>query len=66
MTATPDLMSRLKRRDIDPFDSFCDHLLVVDHKEKNRKSSAPIGFFVRTWRRVAAVFIRQANLILLR
>ena len=37
MTATPDLMSRLKRRDIDPFDAFCDHLLVVDHKEEKSK-----------------------------
>ncbi len=37
MTATPDLMSRLKRRDIDPFDAFCDHLLVVDHKEEKPK-----------------------------
>lgn len=37
MFATPDLMSRLKRRDIDPFDAHCDHLLVLDHKDKKPK-----------------------------
>jgi putative hemolysin len=30
MSANPDLKSRLKRRDIDPFDAICDHLLVID------------------------------------
>ena len=31
MSAIPDLVSRMKRRDIDAFDAICDHLLVVDH-----------------------------------
>jgi putative hemolysin len=31
MGAVPDLVSRLKRRDIDAFDKICDHLLVIDH-----------------------------------
>lgn len=31
MGAVPDLISRLKRRDIDAFDKICDHLLVIDH-----------------------------------
>lgn len=31
MSAVPDLVSRLKRRDIDAFDKICDHLLVIDH-----------------------------------
>lgn len=31
MSALPDLVSRLKRRDIDAFDTICDHLLVIDH-----------------------------------
>lgn len=31
MGAEPDLVSRLKRRDIDAFDKVCDHLLVIDH-----------------------------------
>ena len=30
MSAIPDLASRLKRRDMDPFDAICDHLLVID------------------------------------
>lgn len=37
MHATPDLISRLKRRDIDPFDTHCDHLLVLDHKDNKPK-----------------------------
>ena len=32
MSATPDDETRRTRRDVDRFDSFCDHLLVVDHK----------------------------------
>lgn len=31
MSAVPDLVSRIKRRDIDAFDKICDHLLVIDH-----------------------------------
>jgi putative hemolysin len=30
MAAVPDLHCRIKRRDIDPYDAVCDHLLVVD------------------------------------
>lgn len=33
MSAIPDLVSRLKRRDIDAFDAVCDHLLVIDHAQ---------------------------------
>lgn len=32
MSATPDEVTRATRRDVDRFDAFCDHLLVVDHK----------------------------------
>lgn len=32
MSAIPDEATRTSRRDVDRFDSFCDHLLVVDHK----------------------------------
>lgn len=31
MQAQPDAMAQLTRRDVDPFDDVCDHLLVVDH-----------------------------------
>ncbi|MCB1514352.1 MAG: GNAT family N-acetyltransferase [Hyphomicrobiaceae bacterium] len=30
MSATPSLLAELRRRDEDPYDSICDHLLVVD------------------------------------
>ncbi len=29
--AVPDARTRLTRRDSDPFDQFCDHLIVIDH-----------------------------------
>jgi putative hemolysin len=31
MSAIPDVISRLKKRDIDAYDALCDHLLVIDH-----------------------------------
>jgi len=31
MSAIPDATTMLARRDIDPFDAVCEHLLVVDH-----------------------------------
>jgi putative hemolysin len=31
MSAVPNAKARLARRDADPFDAFCDHLLVLDH-----------------------------------
>jgi putative hemolysin len=31
MSATPDAAALLRRRDVDPFDAVCDHLMVVDH-----------------------------------
>ena len=34
MSATPSAAARLVRRDKDPFDRVCDHLLVIDHKAK--------------------------------
>jgi putative hemolysin len=38
MSAIPDMMCRLKRRDMDAYDAVCDHLLVVDH------ATPPPGF----------------------
>ncbi|HEY8579127.1 MAG TPA: GNAT family N-acyltransferase [Beijerinckiaceae bacterium] len=34
--AVADPVSRLKRRDVCPFDRVCDHLLVVDHAARDR------------------------------
>ena len=36
MSAIPDAAAKLARRDIDPFDAVCDHLLVVDHAAPGR------------------------------
>jgi len=36
MSAVPDAAARLARRDIDPYDALCDHLLVVDHATPGR------------------------------
>lgn len=35
--ALPDPYARLRRRDICPFDSICDHLIVLDHASSKRK-----------------------------
>lgn len=31
MSALPDILAMMSRRDEDPYDTICDHLLVVDH-----------------------------------
>ncbi|MCO5093399.1 GNAT family N-acyltransferase [Bosea sp. (in: a-proteobacteria)] len=36
MSARPDVVSRLFRRDADRFDKACDHLLVIDHAARGR------------------------------
>jgi len=36
MSAIPDAAALLARRDIDPYDAVCDHLLVVDHAAPRR------------------------------
>lgn len=38
MHAKPDWRMRVTRRDIDPYDIFCDHLLVLDHDRPNGKT----------------------------
>jgi putative hemolysin len=36
MSAKPDVVSRMFRRDADRFDRSCDHLLVIDHAARGR------------------------------
>jgi L-ornithine Nalpha-acyltransferase len=36
MSAIPSAVARLTRLDADPFDAFCDHLLVIDHQARGR------------------------------
>lgn len=37
MAARPDWRARVTRRDIDPYDAVCDHLLVIDHARPRGK-----------------------------
>jgi len=37
MSAKPDWRMRMTKRDIDPYDSICDHLLVIDHDRPRGK-----------------------------
>ncbi|MEJ8475003.1 GNAT family N-acetyltransferase [Roseibium algae] len=36
MSAVADAVTQATRRDADPFDAFCDHLLVIDHSSMKR------------------------------
>jgi putative hemolysin len=42
MSANPDATSKLARRDVDPFDAICDHLLVLDHDAPRGPSRKPV------------------------
>lgn len=37
MKAKPDWLTKMSKRDIDPYDAFCDHLLVIDHEKPKSK-----------------------------
>ena len=37
--------SKLARRDIDAFDTICDHLLVIDHANKARHAPSVVGTY---------------------
>ncbi len=51
MSAIPDTQTKLKRRDIDPYDKICDHLLVLDHNVPSGKYPfAPKTKIVGTYR----------------
>lgn len=41
MAAIPDAACRLARRDIDPFDAICDHLIVLDHDDMETPRFGP-------------------------
>jgi putative hemolysin len=42
MSANPDATSKIARRDVDPFDAICDHLLVLDHDAPRGPSRKPV------------------------
>jgi putative hemolysin len=60
MNAIPDPASLLTRRDKDPFDRVCDHLLVIDHAHVSRKFGRPKPKVVGTYR-VLRQEVAEAN-----
>jgi len=46
MSAVADAATLIARRDVDPYDAMCDHLLVLDHScRPNRKGPAVVGTY---------------------
>ena len=50
MSATPNARSFVSRRDIDPFDRICDHVLVIDHAAKMNRFGKPKPKVIGTYR----------------
>lgn len=50
MSATPNARNLLSRRDIDPFDRICDHLLVIDHEGQTSRFGKPKPKVIGTYR----------------
>lgn len=50
MAAVPDAAAMSRRRDIDPFDDYCDHLLVLDHSAPKSRSGEARPAVVGTYR----------------
>jgi L-ornithine Nalpha-acyltransferase len=42
MSAIPDALSRLSRRDKDAFDRVCDHLIVIDHEARPNRTGGRV------------------------
>ncbi|MGZ8372348.1 MAG: l-ornithine N(alpha)-acyltransferase [Rhodoplanes sp.] len=46
MSAVADAATLIARRDVDPYDAMCDHLLVLDHdRPKTRRGPAVVGTY---------------------
>jgi putative hemolysin len=54
MGASPSPDARAAHRDVDAFDAFCDHLLVIDKEKSNGGSEAIVGTYRLLRRSVAA------------
>jgi putative hemolysin len=50
MSATPNARAMVYRRDIDPFDRICDHILVIDHEAKRGPFRKPKPKVIGTYR----------------
>ncbi|RAI42153.1 GNAT family N-acetyltransferase [Rhodoplanes roseus] len=45
MSAVADAATLIARRDVDPYDAVCDHLLVLDHAKPTRHGPAVVGTY---------------------
>lgn len=50
MSATPNARAFVSRRDIDPFDRICDHVLVIDHAARTNRFGKPKPKVIGTYR----------------
>ncbi len=50
MSATPNARAFVSRRDIDPFDRICDHVLVIDHDAGLNRFGKPKARVIGTYR----------------
>jgi L-ornithine Nalpha-acyltransferase len=50
MNATPDARGFVSRRDIDPYDRICDHILVIDREAKVSRFGKPKPKVIGTYR----------------
>jgi putative hemolysin len=53
MSATPSMIASVRRLDQDPYDSVCDHLLVVD---RSRDSNGPAQWPRKEWTEVVGTY----------
>jgi putative hemolysin len=61
MGATPDARSRLSRRDIDPYDRLCDHVMVIDRQGKLNRFGEPEPRVIGTYRLLRSEMARAAG-----
>lgn len=59
MSATPSAKALISRRDVDPFDRICDHLLVVDRAFRRSPRARPRAKVVGTYRLLRQEFAER-------
>lgn len=59
MSASPSPRNLLARRDIDPFDRICDHLLVIDREYRRKPGGRPRPRVVGTYRLLRQEFAER-------
>ena len=61
MSAKPNARAFVSRRDIDPYDRICDHILVIDHEAKSGRFGKPRPKVVGTYRLLCSDVARANN-----